>query len=301
MNKAIFGVFLGLTSCALPFSEPKNYEKDGGNSSSGSTTGGSSTGDPAGGSSTGAVDPTSDGSDADPTAEPAGFIMQPDVNYPPGFGCSTFAQDCPEGQKCTTTYLQEYNDYVDHCVEVHPQALAVGEPCQLFGESGVDGDDCVLGSLCWDPDPVTGIGMCVELCGGSEDAPECATPDTFCAFGKSLQLCLQVCDPREADACPVGCTCVGIDSSFMCVLDASGEDGAYADPCEFANACDPGLQCLASTASPECDPQSTGCCMPVCDITAPDCPHPDLECLPWFPPGEAPETYATLGYCSVPE
>jgi hypothetical protein len=252
---------------------------------------------------------TSSGSDEDITStslDTCGFICEDENETEPGplgDSCSTFEQDCPVGQKCTTTYMQGAGDYVDHCVDVHPHARWVGEPCQLTGENGIEGDNCVLGSLCWDPDPITGIGMCVELCGGTENTPLCDTPDTFCAYGKSIQLCMQLCEPRDLETCPVGCTCVPAVEIFMCVLNASGDLGAYGDPCEYANGCDPGNFCLNPGVSPDCDPQSGGCCIPACDTAAPDCP-PGLQCLGWYAEEEVdtiPDGYETLGYCGVPQ
>jgi hypothetical protein len=305
MKKSIFTVFVALCSCVSPVSMLVPLDH-GSSDDSGGETGAASTGVVAstGGStdanaSSTAADPGSE-SDSSGTCTFIGCGEDTTGVDDPLLDCDTFSQNCPDGMKCTTTYELDWGDSRNRCVDVHPQPHAVGEPCQQFGELGIDGDDCVFGSLCWDPDPVTGIGMCVELCGGTQEAPACATPGTFCATGKSLQLCLQSCDPREADACPVGCTCISNPNGtgFMCVLDASGDEGEYADECQFANACDPGLACLESTASPDCDPQLPGCCMPVCDTTAPVCP-PGLACLPWYEPGQVPQGYETLGYCSV--
>lgn len=244
-------------------------------------------------SSSSGTDPwTSAGSS---TSDWGGFIMAPDI--PPGEApCDTFTQDCPEGQKCIFHYDQNWGEFTRICVDVHPQAHGVGESCQMWG----DGDDCAHGTQCWDPDPVTQIGMCVELCGNSPDAPVCETPGTFCAFGKSIQVCLQQCDPREDEACPVGCGCYPANSEFMCLLDGSGDLGAHGDPCEYANGCDPGRICIGSAAIPGCDSE-VGCCTTPCDISAPACPDPALVCVPWYEEGNAPAGFETLGVCILPE
>ncbi len=276
-------------------------KSSGGSSGSGPGTGTDESGGPgpAGtgpGTSSGG-EPGDGGSTGDDTCS---FICGESTGEVSGYDCDTFTQNCPTGEKCTTAWTD--NGFRNLCVEVQPQARAIGEPCVQLGEIGLGVDECVLGSLCWDPDPITGIGMCVELCGGTAEAAVCNTPNSFCAYGKSLQLCLQTCEPRDLETCPIGCTCVPGDSdNFMCVVNASGELGAYADPCEFINVCDPGNVCIDSTFGPECDPQTLGCCMPVCDTTAPVCPHPDLQCLPWYEPGAAPAGYETLGVCRLPQ
>lgn len=301
MRKLVPVVFVTLFSCALPVWEPPSQ----GESSGGSTGSGPGTGEPDGpgpastGPGTSSGGETGDGSGST-GSDTCTFICEETAGESPGFGCDTFTQDCPTGEKCTTAWID--SEFRNLCVQVQAQAKAVGESCIQLGDIGPGVDECMLGSLCWDPDPVTGIGMCVELCGGTADAAVCDTPNTFCAYGKSLQLCLQNCEPRDLETCPIGCTCIpGVADNFMCGLNASGELGAYADPCEFINMCDPGNVCIDSALSgPDCEPGSTGCCMPVCDTAAPVCPHPDLECMPWYEAGTAPAGSETLGVCAVP-
>lgn len=292
MKKASIVVLSTLIACTFPAGPPTSEDPSPASTST-------STGDPGDpGSSTGSTSTGSTSSTGDPGSTTVGFIVMPDGGGGLGDTCNTFTQDCPAGQKCTTSYSQEYGDFLDHCVDLHPQPLPVGQPCVQSGEFGQDGDNCQLGALCWDPDPKTGIGMCVELCGGSEDNAVCQTPNTYCAYGKSIQLCLQTCEPRDLDTCPVGCICVPTEQNFMCVLDASGELGTYADPCEFVNACDAGHFCANSDTSPDCDPGQGGCCIPYCDTTADDCPG-KLECLSWWGNDPAPVGYENLGACGI--
>jgi hypothetical protein len=90
-------------------------------------------------------------------------------------------------------------------------------------------------------------------------------------------------------------------SGFICVIDASGEEGQVFDPCEYANACDPGLICADPLSAEECDPQAPGCCLPFCDLTAPpSCPGNGQKCLPWYEVGRAPPGYENLGTCGLP-
>ncbi len=293
MKKASIVIFSSLVACSFPDNPSTSEEAPPASTST-------STGAPSEPGSTGSsTSSTGTSSTGDPGSTTVDFIVPPDGGSGLGDTCNTFTQDCPAGQKCTTSYFQEYGDYLDHCVDLHPQPLPVGQPCELSGEFGVDGDNCQLGALCWDPDPKTGIGMCVELCGGTEDNAVCQTPGTYCAYGKSIQLCLQTCEPRDLDTCPVGCTCIPATQTFMCALNASGDLGLYADPCEFANACDPGHFCANSDTSPDCDPGSPGCCIPFCTTTTTgDCPA-NLECLPWWGNDPAPSGYENLGSCGL--
>lgn len=89
-------------------------------------------------------------------------------------------------------------------------------------------------------------------------------------------------------------------ASFECVLDASGEMGAYGDPCENFNTCDPGLACLNPEYVPDC--KAGGCCSPFCDTSeANTCPGDGQKCIAWFEEGMAPPGYETVGVCGVPQ
>jgi hypothetical protein len=96
-----------------------------------------------------------------------------------------------------------------------------------------------------------------------------------------------------------GHTCLWGGESFICVLDASGEQGQYGDPCEYLNECDPGLICINPEYVPGC--MANGCCTPWCDLTDPSCPGATQQCLPWFEQGVAPPGYDTVGICGVPQ
>jgi hypothetical protein len=119
-----------------------------------------------------------------------------------------------------------------------------------------------------------------------------------------LILCLPTCDPlapvcRESEVCvpaPGG-------DAFMCAIDASGEEGQYLDPCEYVNACDPGLMCASADTVPNC-PGSVGCCTPFCNPEAadPGCPDTDLgmECVPFFEDDYQAPCSGPVGVCTLP-
>jgi len=232
----------------------------------------------------------------------------PDVGDIP-LECDVWAQDCPEGEKC----MPWANDGGDSwnatkCTPLDPDPKQPGETCTVEG-SGVSGvDDCELGAMCWDVDPETLEGVCVGLCTGSPIAPICSDPETQCSIYNDalLPLCLAACDPLVQD-CPDGDLCIPASGpdGFICILDASGDEGQYGDPCEKVNVCDPGLFCANAESVPDCV-SMVGCCTEFCDLTAPDplayCSGvaDGIECVPWYEPGQAPQGYDHVGACTLP-
>jgi hypothetical protein len=220
--------------------------------------------------------------------------------------CDPWAQDCPPGEKCAP-YANDGGGSWNalKCVPVMENPAGVGEPCFVVG-NGVSGiDNCELGAFCWDVDEQNN-GVCVAQCIGSPEAPTCPDPEkTFCALTGDgvLSLCLAYCDPLAQDCQNEGDACIGNPSGdgFLCVLDASGEEGQAHDPCEYANACDPGLICLIATAATECYEMAPGCCEPFCDLTEPNtCPGAGQLCNSYYEEGTAPPGQEHVGYCALP-
>jgi hypothetical protein len=227
---------------------------------------------------------TSDPPDPDP--EPTcPFICEPDG----GSGsseCDPFVQDCPPGEKCMPWANDGGNSWnALKCVPIAPDPQQPGEPCTVEG-SGVSGlDDCDIGSMCWDVDPETNMGTCVAMCVGDAGQPLCEDPCSTCIQANEgvLILCLPVCDPVAQD-CRDGLACYPVNEDFGCFPDAAGPDlGSAGDPCEFINACDPGLFCAPPESVPGCT-GAAGCCAFFCDPTlAEPCPNAaeGVECVPW--------------------
>ncbi|MEM7156077.1 MAG: ribulose phosphate epimerase [Myxococcota bacterium] len=247
-----------------------------------------------------------DGADADSGgSDDASFLVKPDGMGGISFECDMFAQDCPDGEKC----MPWANDggtawNATRCSPIADNPGQAGDSCSVEG-SGVSGlDDCDIGSMCWDVDPETNMGVCVALCTGDSMSPVCEDPDTACAIVNdgAIVLCLPSCDPLIQD-CTDGQACYAVLDDFLCVPDASGEMGVYGDPCEFINACDPGLMCLGAAAVPDCT-GSQGCCSEVCDTADPagdaQCMGVDQACEPWYEEGAAPPGYEDVGACALP-
>ena len=122
--------------------------------------------------------------------------------------------------------------------------------------------------------------------------------------GRDFQICVPLCCPLEQD-CPEGQACYPINDEFFCAPDASGDLGAFGDPCEFINVCDPGMLCLDASVAPPGLPceGSAGCCTAFCVLGSSWCSEldPAMDCVPWFEEDQAPPGFEHTGVCVVPE
>lgn len=215
--------------------------------------------------------------------------------------CDPLAQDCPEAEAC---YIIDGGgacapdasgddggpldpcDFVNACdpglqcvdAAAVPGCLGDAGCCTPFCD--VDGADaCPFGSCT----PVFEPG---EAPPGLESTGVCSGEDT----GGGAE-----CDPLSQD-CPAGDACYVMQEGTACVVDASGEQGAELDVCEFVNVCDPGLQCVAADAVPGC--AGGACCTPFCDINGAGEECSFGTCNPIFEPGEAPPGLESTGVCT---
>jgi hypothetical protein len=220
-----------------------------------------------------------------------GFITPPDGGIEGQ--CDPAAQDCPEGQKCSSYVSIPGGQTVDatHCVDTMGE-VQWGEQCER-----IDGnDDCAAGLFCMtDISGNTGPGLCLEYCDINQP---CEFGGTCFAFNDgALPLCEVECDPL-APSCPMGQGCYAAFESFVCALPGfpagGGGDG---DPCATIQGCQPGLLCKGGTAG--CN-QESGCCTPVCDLNggADQCSDASEMCIQALDtPGPGQED---VGYCGVP-
>ena len=266
---------------------------------------GSATDDTVGGSSPTMATATSTGpgtsAETSSTGEPCSFLNCDDMQDVMD-ECDQWAQDCPEGQKCTA-YISGGGSSWDatKCVEVTGMDKP-GEPCTSEGAvSGID--SCIKGAMCWGVD-MEGIGRCVALCTGSPDVPVCDPPVSCTISGDGiLNLCLPPCDPLLQNCESPDEVCYPLFESFYCTWDTSGEEGQANDPCEFSEDCDMGLMCAdAATVGTGCEPPATGCCTPFCKFPDGACPNPDQQCVQYldpmqFRPGDS---WLDIGACRVP-
>lgn len=221
--------------------------------------------------------------------------------------CDPYAQDCPPGDKCMPWANDGGGSWNSTtCTPLAGNPGQVGDVCTVEG-SGVSGvDDCDLGLMCWNVDPETNVGSCIELCSCGPQEPTCQFGGTTCLIANDgvLPLCTETCDPLGSD-CQDGEVCVSVPDSllglpsdyFSCVLDSSF--GAQpGDPCDFLNVCPPGSLCLEAALVPNC--VGTGCCTEYCDLDNgdEDCSDPASTCTGIFADSCAPEACLNdVGYC----
>ncbi|MBL4683879.1 MAG: ribulose phosphate epimerase [Nannocystaceae bacterium] len=233
------------------------------------------------------------------------FLITPDGTSGGIFECDLWTQDCPDGEKCMPWASDGGTWNATRCSEIGDAPAAVGDECLAEGGGASGLDDCEVGSMCWDVDNETNLGTCVAMCTGDADNPLCEDPSTTCSIanGGALILCLPECFPLLQD-CADGQACYPINDVFACAPDVSGEMGAYGDPCEFINVCDPGTACLdpAAVGEPNCA-AAGGCCGAYCDLSGgDDCPGAALgqECTSPYAEGDVPPGYEDTGWCVIP-
>ncbi|MGH1341936.1 MAG: ribulose phosphate epimerase [Nannocystales bacterium] len=246
---------------------------------------------------------TADTADTADTEDTVGFIEEPD-----GGGvaveCDVWTDDCPKGEKCMPWANDGGNSWnATRCSPIDANPGQVGDTCTVEG-SGVSGvDSCDARSMCYYVDSEVGEGICVGFCEGTQAAPTCDT-GSICTIvnGGVLTLCRPECDPLLQD-CEGSAACLPASGAegFTCIVDASGEDaGGFGDPCEFVNACDPGLFCAAADGVPDCA-GATGCCSEFCELEgAEECTSPSQECVSWFEEGAVPPGLESVGACLIP-
>lgn len=239
--------------------------------------------------------------DADGPGDQSGCVNL----FDPAYGCDVSEQDCPTGYKCVLPWSFYGNGWSGACVPIVQTPVDLAGPCSVLdpyftdedADSLVYPDDCPAGSQC-----MTVGDNCAVFCMRTEDFNEpvkCPLPDHYCGVMRQSTWCIEMCDPLVQD-CPDGDTCTFVDWVPGCFLDWSGEEGQVFDPCFDSRLCDPGLLCLDPSAADECDPNEQGCCLPYCNLEAPDCPGVGQECHAYFEPGDELEGLEHLGYCAQP-
>lgn len=235
------------------------------------------------------------------------FIQAPDVPGHCNGYCDAWAQDCPEGMKCSAWDCEEVAAFwiTPRCVELDRDAAEVGEACSVQDRVYSGADNCEVSSLCWDIDPDTLAGTCIGFCQGTAANPVCELESQSCFNGLNelLNLCLPRCSPLAAD-CGVARQCVFNEDGlaardFVCIPDVHLPAQAYADDCEDSLGCGTGLVCVASGEVPGCT--SDRCCTTLGSLSAPPvCPDAMQTCAALYADGDAPPGYEQLCACTIP-
>ncbi|NVB41473.1 hypothetical protein G6O69_26785 [Pseudenhygromyxa sp. WMMC2535] len=205
--------------------------------------------------------------------------------------CDPWAQDCPDGEKCTQQIDGE-NGSSNVCVPITGDD-APGEPCTSDGPL-TGSDSCSAGAYCLLD--ANDEGTCVPYCEGSPDQPVCAE-GSACSITDdgTLTICLPTCDPIAQD-CGDADGCYWSGQDFLCYPTFAESVG---EPCTSSNACAPGLYCVGEEFVPACEGNS--CCTNFCELDNPQCELEGMACTAFFSEGEAPEGQENLGICVTEE
>jgi hypothetical protein len=232
---------------------------------------------------------------------------KPDMGDGP-FSCDVWEQSCSECEKCTPYFYDGKIFSGLKCVPVGPLIRGVGEACIIGGKFGDGIDNCEKGALCWNLDGGS-TGTCVALCTGTAQTPGCKNPQELCWIsGEAIvPLCFHECNPLVHGSCPqMKQVCVPLPSpaGFVCIDGAPDNGGGKYDACDSINSCSDGNACLAWGNVDDCDAQSSGCCLPFCDVSLDSDPRCDADnnemCVPWFDPIDVPDGYKDVGVCVAP-
>ena len=214
--------------------------------------------------------------------------------------CDHWAQDCEEGEKCTPVATVPGPWDANVCVPVGDQPP--GSECTLT-EGGINGEDtCDNTSMCYDIDPETGFGTCVELCTGAPENALCPITGETCQIlnGGVLPLCLPACEPLVAGSCPEGTKLRGglgdTLGGFICFPPAA--EGITGESRECANCCADAHMCTdAASYGPDC--AFDLCCTELCSVSEDaGCLGSGQVCVALF---EATDPlYADVGSCMIP-
>src|SRR5690554_5651996 len=208
-------------------------------------------------SSDDAVDSSDDDDDDTDTSDDGTSFVPPNE----GLGCSQafslcdeWAQDCPEGEKCSPIDFSEECGPTVACKTVVGDN-AVDEPCTVVDLQ----DDCDADSWCYAQMlRLAAPSVCVAFCQGTPDNPSCANPDYVCIEDQVNFYGAIGCRPRcnpltpaenpclEGERCSLGS---GSHGDFGCML--INDDLAPGEPCSNSQECDGGL-CVEDIHLPEC-------------------------------------------------
>ncbi len=257
---------------------------------SGSTSGGSTS--RFGSDSSAADDDASTGSTG------AGFITDPETTcgiVPDGVqahcsACSPISQDCRPGDACRAWANDGGDEWnATRCTPVSDDAGGRGDPCTVEGSNVSGVDTCDAGLMCWNVDPDTLEGTCVEYC---EVGFVCDDPSGTCSvFNEgTLPLCLPTCNPLMFD-CGEGFGCYPTtDFSFVCLRE---DEPVHASGVSQPD-CAPGTFWAWDEQIDGCTDEES-CCVAYCDRSGPPTCDVDEECA-MLVPEPSPE-FEDLGYC----
>lgn len=220
-------------------------------------------------------------------ADTGSWLYEPDGGGTACFAtsyCDVWAQDCPEGEKCTAWSADGDHDIegcvLTRCAELAADPVPLGGTCTVEHGPWSGLDDCDVGAYCWDVDPATLEGVCIANCQGSEANPLCDEGlECFIGYGGWVTACLRGCDPL-APVCGDDGTCTTRDGDpSVCLPNSLAVPAAQAAGCDHTVGCGAGFVCMAADRVAGCEDPSS-CCTAVCDPAMPTCAETDPVCTP---------------------
>ncbi len=199
--------------------------------------------------------------------------------------CSVIRQDCCPGDACRAWANDGGGVWNStRCVPVDPDAGSAGDLCQVEGSDVTGLDSCGIGLMCWEVDPDTLEGTCIEYCSGTSDDPVCSNADDVCGIANDgvLALCLPGCDLLLNDC----------DGDGACI---EAENDAFGCIDERYTRCPAGTTEIHPSFGLDCG-MDEPCCSPYCDLTEEAPCGPDLLCAPLSEPYVA---YPDIGACAT--
>lgn len=164
--------------------------------------------------------------------------------------CSTEAQDCPAGTKCTLTLVMTSPPIQRRCLPMQG-TVAEGGACRNSPINGVGfgHDDCDVGLFC--------NGVCRKLCTSSAS---CGADQGCAQYATASDgLCRDRCELVTAGECPSGETC----DSYQTL------DGPFAGYCRQVGSVPPGGNCFQGYCGLNQGCDRDGRCAAICNAEHP--------------------------------
>ena len=276
----------GTTSAAGSTSADESTGRDVPEPATVSSSAGESTASPTSGSDSGGTSGSSESS----TGEGVTFIVGtggcalPDGVYGHcTIECTVEAQDCGRGESCDA-WANDGGDVwnASRCNPIPDDAGQRGDPCTVEGSAVSGLHSCDAGLMCWNVDPESLMGECVDHC---DSMYACGVETDTCSIFNNgfLPLCLPACNPLES-SCGEGFGCYpDSEGSFVCVRE--GENVHLAG--DFHPHCPSGSLVVDEE------------CVPFCDVTAEDACEGGGSCETYYEFGSPPPGLENVGYCAM--
>jgi len=265
----------GSSGGIIPTGSSESATSESGSSTGASSPGGESSGD----DGNSFLNGSTSGSGACDAPLPDGIVAHTTSS------CSVLRQDCCPGDACRAWANDGGSVWNStRCVPVDPDAASAGEPCTVESNDVSGIDSCDVGLMCWEVDPDTLEGTCIEYCTGTSDDPVCSSPDDVCAISNSgvLALCLPSCDLPLNDC----------DGEDVCI---AAENGTFGCIDERYPRCPAGTTEINPLFGLDCA-RDEPCCTPYCDLSDEASCGRGLGCEPLREPYPM---YPDLGICTT--